>query len=275
MIIPRKRTSFFVFFMALFLGVQQSAHTNPMHTPIKAILVGKPFLISTDRASVVGEAGVFSTLWNLGKALSLQKDLFAKITKKFGAQTQPYKANDPDTGKPLPLIMRYWLTGEKTGVEVRDAILKLFDGDSYTQKIVNIVFTPEKFIATNGIINDALKLVKRVKPGISQFFASNQDAATYEAIRTSDMGKKILPHFKAVYNSGNLKPPHQGIVLQDPAFYQLIMQEQNLKPEECLVIDTDEDIIAAAKSLGMQHFQYKAGDYDAVKKELKRLHLIS
>jgi hypothetical protein len=266
----RKRTSFFVFLGILFLGLQ-----HPLEAQIKNVFWSKPDLISTDRMSVLGEVGLISALWNAGKLLSMADDLFAKITQKFGAQTQQYKANDPETGKPLPLIMRYWLTGEKTSVEVLNAILHLFRKDPLTQKIVNIVFTPEKFIATNGIINDAFKLIKRANPGVSQFLASNQDPATFEALRKSDMGKKILPSFKAIYNSGTLPEQYRGTVLQDPAFFQLIMNEQHLNPEECLVINTDEDVINAAKSLGMHTFKYKAGDYKAVKNELKRLHLIS
>ena len=129
-----------------------------------------------------------------------------------------------------------------------------------------------------SVLEDGFKLVNRIKksqPNVKQILASNYDPASFKELQSSAIGKRVLPNFNAIYNSGTLKDNLKGLVLQDPAFFSLIMKEQHLNPEECLVINTDPDVIKAAQSLGMKTIQYKANDFNFIKNELKKMGLIS
>ena len=115
-----------------------------------------------------------------------------------------------------------------------------------------------------------------MKPGVMQVLASNYDPGSYHELKKSAVGTKVLPYFKGhVYVSGMLlsKFP-EGIILQDPAFFNYVINQLNLKPEECLVINSDPAVIHAAKSLGMKTLAHNHGDHSTIKKQLKELNLL-
>ncbi len=262
----------------VFLALGPQLYGTTPKTSIKAVFWSKPGVFYQDRFSMFKSLGFLSSILNAGRAPEVQKDLFDKLSSNFGVQTQAYKANDPESNKPLPLIMRQWLTGEKSAHEIRHAARNAFKDDSFMVKITDIVFTPNKLVEVTSILTDGFNLVKRIKqahPGIKQILASNYDPASFAELQKATIGKTVLPHFNVIYNSGMLKSELRGLVLQDPAFFRLIMTEQNLQPQECLVINTDPDIIRAAQSLGMRTIQYKHNDLGFVKTQLKQMGLIS
>ncbi len=261
-----------------FFGIMSLAPQRPLEAAIKAVFWSKPGLFYQNRFSMFKNLGFFTSIFNAGRASEVQKDLFDKLSQNFGMQTQQYKINDPETNKPLPLIMRKWLTGEETAHDIRHAARKVFVNDSFITKITDIVFTPHKLIEVTSVLEDGFKLLQRIKksqPGVKQILASNYDAASFHELQKSAIGQRVLPSLNAIYNSGTLKDSFKGLVLQDPAFFQLILNEQHLQPQECLVINTDPDVIRAAQSLGMKTIQYKHNDFSFVKSELKKMGLIS
>ncbi len=264
-----KKISFFVFLLALFAG-----YSTPLEARIKAVFWSKPGLFYQSRWSMFKKLGTWSSIGNVFRASEVQEEMFAKVTQAFGAQTQQYKANDPETNKPLPLIMRHWLTGEKTPEEIRKAMHRVFKDDSFIRKIADVVFTPKNLIEATSVNESSLALIQRMKPGTVQILASNYDPASFGELKNSAIGKRVLPSFAHIYNSGTLSAELRGVVLQDPAFFKLIMGDLHLKPEECLVINSDPAVIAAARSLGMQTIEHKPNDYDSVKKQLKAMNLI-
>ncbi len=265
--VKKKIRSFFLITSLVLSSVQLEAS-------IKAIFWSKPTLFYQDRFAMFKSLGFWSSLFNAGRASEVQQELFDKLTKKFGAQTQPYKANDPETNQPLPLIMRQWLTNEKSVRDIRHAAQKVFKGDGFITKITDIVFTPRQLVSVTSVMEDTFKTIKKIKPGIMQILASNYDSASFDELKNSKIGKRILPLFKYVYNSGTLKHEHRGLVLQDPGFFKLIMHELHLKPEECLVVNSDPAIIQAAKSLGMQTLYYPFKEASVIEKQLKAKGLI-
>jgi len=265
-----KNTLLFAFF-----GIVALTPHIPLEAAIKTVFWSKPSLFYQNRGKMLWKLGP-SSLMGLGR--DVQNELFTKLVQHFGSQTQQYKANDPENNKPLPLIMRKWLTGEESAHDIRHAARKTFANDSFITKITDIVFKPEELVKVTSVLEDSFKLLERVKksqPSVRHILASNYDPASFHELQKSAIGKRVLPNFNAIYNSGTLKDELKGLVLQDPAFFSLIMKEQHLQPEECLVINTDPAVISAAQSLGMKTIQYKDNDFSFVKNELKRMGLIS
>lgn len=260
---------FFIFSLAL-LAIQK-----PLEAKIKAVFWSNPTIIGQNRLDLIGKIGYLEGLMNITRAGTIQDEIFDKITKKFGHQTQQYKVNDPATNEPLPGLMRLWLTGEKSAEQVKKDALSLFKGDSFATKIIDLAFTPKEFLSVSSVIEDAFKLLKRFPPYIIHILASNYAPSSYKELENSKIGKRVLPSFKHIYNSGTLDDQHRGIVLQDPAFFKFIMNDLGLKPEECLVINSDPQVIKAAKSLGMHTIEHPYKDSSTIKKQLKQMHLIS
>lgn len=254
-----------------------SVSSSPVEARIKVIFWNNPTIFYQSRGEMFKNLGFWASLGNAGRAGKIQDEMFKKLTQRFGAQTQQYKVNDPETNKPLPLIFRQLLTGEKSAREVRHAARELFKDDSFITKIVNIIFSPEGLVSVTNINKKSFNLVERVHqmhPDIQNILVGNYEAEAWQILSKSEIGKKALPLFNHAYNSGTLGDHYRDIVLQDPEFLKLIIKKHGFDPSECLFADPDPAIIAAAKNLGMQTYQFAYDDIEALKKQLRQLKLI-
>ncbi|MES2953106.1 MAG: HAD-IA family hydrolase [Patescibacteria group bacterium] len=60
-----------------------------------------------------------------------------------------------------------------------------------------------------------------------------------------------------------------GLVKPNPQAWQLVLNENNLKPEECVYFDDQEKNTKAAESIGIKSFLFT--DVESLKKEVMRL----
>ncbi len=65
----------------------------------------------------------------------------------------------------------------------------------------------------------------------------------------------IAPYFNKVYYSCKV-----GMRKPEPEIFQLVLNENNLLPEECVFIDDVENNISVANSLGLQTILIKQGE---------------
>ena len=249
---------------------------NAENANIKYVFWSKPSLFYQNRMAMFNKLGFFNSLFNAGRASEAQEQFFRKLKKNFGEQTAQYTANDPETNEALPLEMLLWLTGEKSVDTIRKEVLSVLKSDKFLYSIAEVVFTPKSLIDVTSVNKDALDLVKRLKEnGITNILASNYDPASWEVLKSSDMGKKVWPYFAHIYNSGNLSAHYRGLILQNPEFLKLILKEVGItNPAECLVVTSDPMVAAAAQAIGMQVLLYPVGDIKTIKKYLKSHNLI-
>jgi len=122
-----------------------------------------------------------------------------------------------------------------------------------------------------AIPSDNIRLIKRMSKDYSCFLLSNTNALHLEKIK-SNSGRfsyhQFMKSFKACYLSHEMatrKP--------EKAFYQKVLDEQDLQAEECLFIDDREENIEAAKALGLKtwHFDTKKDNILLLNKKLKVL----
>lgn len=270
-----KNTLFNLFFLTIPLGSLQARAAQ-----IKTVFWSIPDLLYQNRGSMISKIGVFSSIWNAGTALRAQDTFFDALYAKLGTQAGPYMAYDPESKKPLPQIMLEWLLGVKSTDQVRRevrAALQTYDfpsGNSerdFIIKISNIVFTPAELASAMSLNNDTYSLLKamaqRQKP--RQILASNFDKFTFnELSQNNSDARRLFKYFNGIYISGV-----EGKIIQDPAFFNGILQSQGLNANESLVISSDQYVLNAAQSLGIKAIFYD-GNYANLKAALKQLGLL-
>ncbi|MGC2310209.1 MAG: HAD-IA family hydrolase [Candidatus Babeliaceae bacterium] len=62
-----------------------------------------------------------------------------------------------------------------------------------------------------------------------------------------------------------------GYLAPQPEFYQAFLKKYNLKPEECLVIDDQEENIIAAQKCGMHAHYFKNNNFELLEKKLQEV----
>ena len=107
-----------------------------------------------------------------------------------------------------------------------------------------------------GITQETLDFLEETKAKIPTFLLSNTNALHIETVNQGlirDFGVDSLHrYFHQVYYSYEA-----GLRKPDPAIFQKVLAEQNIKPETTLFIDDSPQHIATAQSLGIQTFLFK------------------
>ncbi|MEK7613135.1 MAG: HAD family phosphatase [Patescibacteria group bacterium] len=124
------------------------------------------------------------------------------------------------------------------------------------EEFLNFWFTAEKENAP------MLELAKELKQkGLKLFIMSNnlkERTAYYDA--NFEFFKGLFNKIYYSWQTGFFKP--------DSRAYQLILQENNLQPEECIYFDDSEKNVAAANALGIESYVFAGPDH--VKEKLSQ-----
>jgi glycerol-3-phosphate cytidylyltransferase len=108
------------------------------------------------------------------------------------------------------------------------------------------------------INHDLISLIKKLKPNHKLFVLAN----VYPEIETKAVRDNVYIHlFNKIYLSHNIgkKKPGKEAYLQ-------ILEENNLRPDECLFVDNDAKNIRGAKAIGMKALLY--GSVDSLKLDI-------
>ena len=115
---------------------------------------------------------------------------------------------------------------------------------------------------------ESIRLVRQLSKKYDCYLLSNTNALHLAQIKDNSgrfSYKKFMDSFKALYLShemGSRKP--------EEAFYQKVLKERGLNPEDCFFVDDREENIEAAKALGIKtwHFNAKKDSVQKIKAHL-------
>lgn len=271
-----KNTLLFVFFAIMIVNKPLSARAPQP----KAVIMVFADALESDRMSMTSKLGWFNSIWNLSSALQAQANMFKALFDRFGYQSGPVKAYDPQTRDELPVPFAEWLLGKNSATvlqEIKNALnnYKFPNGDKdrdFIFKVLDIIFDPTKMAETFGIKGDMIKLAERIAHGNGRprlILVANSNNITFDKLRSTATGKKAFAPFKDIYVSGN-----NQILVEDPNLYQKIIQEHSFKAAEYVLISSNKHAIQAAKSVGMQTVHSADKIYAAGKDYCKSMHLI-
>ena len=137
------------------------------------------------------------------------------------------------------------------------------------------IFKPDLAKAWNALIPGAIpaeniRLLSQLKKQYSLYLLSNTNSLHIRRIKNLSGPfdyKQFIDQFNGVFYShemGHRKP--------EAAFFESVLEKENLAPEDCFFVDDREDNIAAAEALGIKgwHFNPKEDSILDIKKRLKR-----
>ncbi len=265
--ISTKNTLLFAFFAILASNQPLKAIAQP-----KAVIIVFADALESDRMSMTSKLGWFNSIWNLSSALKAQDNMFKALYNKFGRQSGPFKAYDPQTHEELPLPFAEWLLGENSAnvlkkIKAGLSNYKFPNGDKdrdFIFKVLDIIFDPTKMAETFGIKGDMIKLAERIASGPAHprlILVANSNNVTFDKIRETATGKKAFKPFNNLYVSGKEK-----LFVEDPELYRKILTYHNLQAADCVIISSNKHAINAAKSVGM-HTVYSADNIYSVGKD--------
>ncbi len=160
-----------------------------------------------------------------------------------------------EKGNVLPYLMRAWLQGTMTCAEIRSLIHETtiqqntWFKNKAEQRIftnmVNMIFTPEHFVATRKIDQAGVEFIKKCKQhGHNVYALSNWDAESFPLLK--EKHADLFDLFDGIVISGtaNSLKPH-------PSIYHTLLQEYQLTASDCWFIDDQQENVTAAQSLGI------------------------
>lgn len=143
---------------------------------------------------------------------------------------------------------------------------------------------------TKGIVDGFVKNDPEIEDTIREVFADltgllkkrERTIPWIRAIKEAGYKVLVLSNFsKQAYDAnpfmkefldevdGGILSYKDKVIKPDPVIYNLLLERNNLKPQECVFIDDTERNIVAAKALGMNGIVFH--DYDQVEAELAAL----
>lgn len=199
------------------------------------------------------------------------------VERQYNNSTKAYD----DEGLLLPSLMLNWLSGKQTNKQIltklTDAIAQHPEWFTHhaeqviIQKLVAILFTPKKFIATRIFIQKGIELVQWCKEqGFRAYVLSNWDAESFNLLRAQN--KSILDLFDGIIISGE-----HNCFKPDEQLYQRLLKTFNIQPHNCIMIDDRIENIQAARRLDIHGIHYASSkkylngshDFDTIEKEIR------
>lgn len=160
-----------------------------------------------------------------------------------------------EQGNPLPLLMQEWLAGtiscDNAIAHIKNAVNDnpdLFNCPierKFILKIMSFIFNPKRFIETQEVHPDAIKIVTKLKENGFQVYAlSNWDPESF--VLMQEKHQDLFSLFDGIMISGG-----EGLVKPSPLFYHAFLNKYNLDPKLCIFIDDQKINILGAQSVGM------------------------
>ncbi len=214
-----------------------------------------------------------------------------QYTYGFFEHIQPYHPNEiiacDDQGPRLPQLMCDWQKGVKSSAQLKKFVIKKLKDDQtyftlHVQKslvlyVTRRIFTPES-VAQSLILNpEVMKLVTFCKENdITIIIASNFAPAEFDLLR--QQYSSFFDQCDGFHVSG-----HVGTMKPSAEFFEQILSQYNLTPEECILIDDRIENRQAARELGIKAFfkekttysykgPVKTADFDACIQFIEKQH---
>lgn len=236
-------------------------------------------------ASLLGYWDCFCVYFKHGNGCQKTiNELFFDILSDDNQVIDESTPKDPE-GRPLPRLMCDWFRGMKTSEDVlEEAIMRWqkyskFTSKRYKRIVLNTIhwlFDPWLFATTMKPIPQAGKLLRdchrsKKKDGTPKnkfYILSNLDSDSFLYLYKKRSNQSFFKYFKPqnIFISSfirDLKPR--------PSIFQFVLKYAKLNPADCILIDDQIENCKAAQRCGMTALHVNKGDYDTVRKELKKL----
>lgn len=166
-------------------------------------------------------------------------------------------------GRAMPQVIIDWQLGQKTHTQVRtelaqhiDALAqkKHFKNDQdkdLTKRILDISLNPEHLAEIIAPVPAMVQLAKQLKQkGYKLYLLSNLAKEHYDILR--EKHPEIAKLFDGIVISAHVKilKPHKRI-------YEHILTQYQLKPQECIFIDNQQENVDAAQNCGIDSIVHK------------------
>lgn len=249
-------------------------------------------LTTIHKWGIIKEIGFFRFLCMLAHGYtpaSLRKRIYEIFIAYEGEQViNPLNGEDyvrDEYGTKLPhFIVHKWLSSQLTDKEILDRIDTCVDQWASKQKYVSnfeksslkktmyVVLSAESIAKNTRPIKKAINIVKKChEKKYTQYILSNWQKEAFEKIFHSNNNQSLFAYFNPhnVISSGacGLVKPHRSI-------FEHILIKNNLKAEECLFIDDQEENVHQARACGMQAVLLKRGNYKKLEQDLRKLNVL-
>jgi HAD superfamily hydrolase (TIGR01549 family) len=240
-------------------------------------------LIDTKKASLVWRLGpkrlAFYWFFTGKSPHALRQTLYTVMNSVERRYDNTPRAYD-DAGLLIPSLMYNWLSGRQTNEQILSKLTHAIAlhpewfinhaEQIIIQKLIEIMFTPKKFIATRTFISKGIHLVKACKEkGFKVYILSNWDVESFELLR--EQNPSVFNLFDGIVISGQyncLKP--------NPELYQIFLNRFNLHPRDCVMIDDRIENIQTARALDIHSIHYASSEnhskdghnFKAIEKEI-------
>ncbi len=195
-------------------------------------------------------------------------------------------------GTPLPGLMCNWLAGKidpegiKDTVEscvrrlAREGYFKNKRHEQLMRRVLEVMFNPVLFAQCIKPIKKGIELLKscasQTNPDGSRrnelYILSNWDEFSFKQMVSSSLSTEVFTYFNPEHIMisgavGCIKPQRQ--------IYTQFLDQFNLNPEYCIMIDDQPENLRPAEEFGMTGILLEHRNYTAVTERLERLKVIS
>jgi len=191
---------------------------------------------------------IFWHFQSFGTLQSIFYDTLEKTIEGQDVKSLP-ASNDPE-GRPLPFLMRAWLSGMLSGNEIKRKVFSTmsrhpewFSNETeqlLIKNLVNFVFTPTLFVESQYIPDNVISFVKQLHvAGYQLFVLSNWDENSFILL------KEKYKNFFDLFD-GHIISGRERMMKPDYAIYELLLKRYNLSAEQCIFIDDQKENIRTA-----------------------------
>jgi len=237
------------------LGYAASLHGDAYIFDVGGVLASQKKLKSFRALGIINVLQYFATVRRGPSAI---KDTFFetlnRVAKEHKISNRPGKTIAKDyNGKPVPLLMNLWLKGKIPCKTLRTIIFESIDKHPewfnyeiekrLIRNLVEMVFTPKKFVETFELNKEIVTLAKQYKKqGHQIYILSNWDAESFELLKQKN------PAFFALFD-GIITSGETGQVKPGKKIFKTLLKKYNLKPRNCFFIDDQKENVAIARKL--------------------------
>lgn len=188
-----------------------------------------------------------------------------------------------NSGNILPALMCNWFDGSKSSADLLSVAQEASGRygnfidrlhKDLMNKILAWMFRPDLFAECMKPAGEIVRLLAKCAEGDSPeaksnklYILSNMDADTFAALYKNKQNKSVFRYFEPdnIFISAQMGDykPRQSI-------YREFLKRNNLKAEECILIDNQRENLDGARKCGMKTIYVNNGNYRSVRRELEK-----
>lgn len=164
----------------------------------------------------------------------------------------------------LPQIIVDWLAGKIHSYDAEQLVIhnanQLFNSLTHDEahiikKMIKTFFDPHMVAHYMRPIEQSLLLLQICTIPKNHLYAlSNWDYESFEILKKTQHAQEVFNFFK---DSHIIISAHLGYVKPQPEVFEYLLKKHSLPPQQCLLIDDQQENVEEAQALGMHALHYK------------------